>query len=138
MHDFAAERGEKPFICIVLRYGARKIDRLALNVAQLAFRDPRADRSCDCDAHARIIHGMPCDHSDPPEVMERAEVWLRERGIPPEKWSGKRFRHAENTPNAKGWKSVVIEIERRDGEWIVTGIDRRPDPVTELGLSLAS
>jgi hypothetical protein len=138
MHDFAAMRGEKPFICIVLGCSARKIDRLPLDVTQLAFRDPRADRSCDCDAHARIIHGMKCDHSDPPEVMERAEAWLRERGIPPEKWSGKRFRHAENTPNAKGWKSVVIEIERRDGEWIVTGIDRRPDPVTELGLSIAS
>jgi hypothetical protein len=81
---------------------------------------------------------MPCDHSDPPVVMERAEEWLRERRIPPEKWGGMRFRHAENTPDAKGWKSVVIEIERRDGQWIVTDIDRRPDPVTELGLSLAS
>jgi hypothetical protein len=81
---------------------------------------------------------MQCDHSDPPVVMERAEAWLRERQIPPDKWSGLRFRHAENTPNAKGWKSVVIEIERRDGEWIVTDIDRRSDPVTELGLSIAS
>jgi hypothetical protein len=49
-----------------------------------------------------------------------------------------RIRHAENTPNAKGWKSVVIEIERRDGQWIVTDIDRRPEPVSELGLSIAS
>jgi hypothetical protein len=81
---------------------------------------------------------MPCDHSDPPVVMERAEAWLRERGIPPEKWSGLRIRLAENTPNAKGWKSVVTEIERRDAEWIVTDIDRRPDPVTAPGLSIAS
>lgn len=70
--------------------------------------------------------------------MQRAEEWLRERGIPPEKWSGLRIRHSENTPNAAGWKSVVIEIERRNGEWIVTNIDRRPDPVRELGLSFAS
>ena len=70
--------------------------------------------------------------------MERAEAWLRERGIPPEKWSGMRFRHIENTPNAKGWKSVMIEIERRDGQWIVTSIDRRPDAASELGLSVAS
>ncbi|MDQ6799931.1 MAG: hypothetical protein M3041_03755 [Acidobacteriota bacterium] len=81
---------------------------------------------------------MPCDHSDPPVVMERAEEWLRGRGVPPEEWRGLRIRHAENTPNAKGWKSVVIEIERRDGQWIVTDIDRRPDPVAELGLSIAS
>jgi hypothetical protein len=70
--------------------------------------------------------------------MERAEAWLRSREIPPEKWSGLRIRHAENTPNAKGWKSVVIEIERRNGQWIVTDIDRRQDPVSEPGLSVAS
>ncbi len=70
--------------------------------------------------------------------MERAEAWLRERGIPPEKWSGLRIRYGENTPNAKGWKSVVIEIERRDGGWIVTSIDRRPEVLTDLGLSIAS
>ena len=70
--------------------------------------------------------------------MERAEEWLRGRGVPPEKWSGLRIRHAENTPNAKGWKSVVIEIERRNDQWIVTDIDRRPDPVIDLGLSIAS
>ena len=69
--------------------------------------------------------------------MERAEEWLRAKGIPPERWSGMRFRHAENTPNAKGWKSVVIEIERRDGNWVVTGIDRRPDTIAEPGLSVA-
>ena len=81
---------------------------------------------------------MACDHTDPPVVMQRAEAWLRDRGVPPEKWGGLRIRHSENTPNAKGWKSVVIEIERRDGQWVVTDIDRRPDPVTELGLSIAS
>lgn len=70
--------------------------------------------------------------------MERAEAWLRNRGISPENWSGLRIRHAENTPNAKGWKSVVIEIERRDGQWIVTDIDRRPELVSEVGLSIAS
>ncbi len=70
--------------------------------------------------------------------MQRAEAWLRDRGVPPEKWGGLRIRHSENTPNAKGWKSVVIEIERRDGQWIVTDIDRRPEVLTDLGLSLVS
>ena len=81
---------------------------------------------------------MPCDHTDPPVVFQRAEEWLRKRGVPESKWSGMRIRHAENTPNAKGWKSVVIEIERRDGEWIVTDIDRRPEVLTQTGLSTAS
>lgn len=80
---------------------------------------------------------MACDHSDPPVVMERAEEWLREKGIPEEQWRGMRIRHAENTPEAKGWKSVVIEIEHRDGSWIVTNIDRRPDPIEQPGLSVA-
>jgi hypothetical protein len=80
---------------------------------------------------------MPCEHTDPPEVMEKAEMWLRQRGIPPEKWGGMRIRHSENTPGSP-WKSVVIEIERRNGEWIVTDIDRRQETVSELGLSIAS
>ncbi len=70
--------------------------------------------------------------------MQRAEEWLRERGVPQDKWSGLRILHAENTPNAKAWKSVVIEIERRDGEWVVTDIDRRPEVLTDTGLSIAS
>ena len=81
---------------------------------------------------------MPCDHIDPPEVMERAEKWLHDKGIPREKWSGMRIRHAENTPDSQYWKSVVTEIEHRDGNWIVTGIDRRPDVLTDEGLSIAS
>jgi hypothetical protein len=80
---------------------------------------------------------MPCDHSDPPVVMERASEWLKAKGIPEEQWNGMRIRHAENTPDVKGWKSVVIEIEHRDGNWIVTGIDRRPDPIEQPGLSVA-
>ncbi len=68
--------------------------------------------------------------------MERAEVWLRERGVPESKWGGMRIRHSENTPGGP-WGSVVIEIERRDGDWIVTEIDRRSEPLTESGLSIA-
>jgi len=69
--------------------------------------------------------------------MERAEEWLSGRGIPREKWTGMRIRHAENTPEAKGWKSVVIEIENHDGNWVVINIDRRPNPISEPGLSVA-
>lgn len=68
--------------------------------------------------------------------MERAEAWLRERGVPETKWIGMRIRHSENTPGGQ-WASVVIEIERRDGKWIVTEIDRRFEPLSEPGLSIA-
>ena len=79
---------------------------------------------------------MPCDHTGPPEIMQQAETWLRDRGLPEEKWNGMKFRHAENTPGQR-WNSVVIEIERRGAEWIVTAIDRRADvvPPNAVGLS---
>jgi len=136
MHDGAAVRVQKPLVDVMLCSRARGIDRLARQKRQLALRDPGAQGACDRQPHARYYSRMACDHTDPPVVMQRAEAWLRERGVPPEKWGGLRIRHSENTPSAKGWKSVVIEIERRDGQWIVTDIDRRPEVLRDLGLSL--
>jgi hypothetical protein len=69
---------------------------------------------------------MPCSHTDPPDIMRKAEDWLRVRGIPEDRWSGMKIRHAENTPGQR-WSSVVIDIERRGAEWIVTQIDRRSE-----------
>ena len=55
--------------------------------------------------------------------MTLAEQWLRERGIPPERWAGAQVHHAENTPEGM-WGSVVMELERRGDDWIVTRLDR--------------
>ena len=80
---------------------------------------------------------MPCAHTDPPDVMTMAEGWLRERGVIPERWAGMKIRHGENTPGGP-WSSVVIEIERRGSQWIVTQIDRRREPLPQdsVGLSI--
>ena len=79
-----------------------------------------------------------CSHSNPPEIMAKAEEWLAGRGIGKESWAGLTVRHAENTPGAH-WESVIIEIQRRGSEWIVTRIDRRPEPLEEsAGLSIVS
>ena len=78
-----------------------------------------------------------CAHSDPPEVFERAEEWLRARGIPPEQWPGMRIRHGENTPGGR-WESVIIDIERRGDEWWVTNIDRRAEALPDDGLGLSA
>jgi len=80
---------------------------------------------------------MPCSHTGPPDIMQRAEEWLRGRGVPPEKWAGMKFRHGENTPGER-WKSVVIEIERRGSEWIVTQIDRRNDALAPDAVGLSA
>ena len=64
-----------------------------------------------------------------------AEKRLRDLGLTQERWRGARVRHAENTPDGM-WASVVIELERRGDEWIVTRLDRNREPVSEIGLNV--
>ena len=78
---------------------------------------------------------MPCDHLQPEDVIERAEAWLGEHGT--SDWRGVRVRHGENTPGGF-WASVVMELERRDDQWVVTRLDRsrQPLPDAECGLNV--
>ena len=78
---------------------------------------------------------MPCDHLQPQDLMTMAEEWLRERAVPGERWGGVRVRHGENTPQGM-WASVLMELERRDGEWIVTRLDRNREPLPESDCGL--
>jgi hypothetical protein len=78
---------------------------------------------------------MPCDHLGPPDIIAMAEDHLRKAGLPAERWPGTRVRHAENTPDGM-WASVVIEVERRGDEWIVTRLDRNREPTQDIGLSV--
>lgn len=75
---------------------------------------------------------MPCDHVGPTELIEMAENDLRERCVEPAK--GMRFRWSENPPDGM-WASIVIEIERRGEQWIVTRLDRNREalPQDETG-----
>ena len=76
---------------------------------------------------------MACDHKGGPELIEMAEADLRERGVTdPAAWDGKRYRWAENVTGGM-WASVVVEIERRGAQWIVTRLDRNQEPVAEVG-----
>ncbi len=63
-----------------------------------------------------------------------AERDLRERGIPESQWPGLRFRWSENLSESM-WASVILEIERRGEQWIVTRLDRRKEPVEETGFT---
>jgi hypothetical protein len=69
---------------------------------------------------------MPCDHIGPTELIEMAETHLVERGTSPA--NGMRFRWSENPPDGM-WASIVIEIERRGEQWIVTRLDRNREPL---------
>ena len=71
---------------------------------------------------------MPCDHIGGPELIEMAESALRKESVPPSEWAGLRFRWAENLTDSM-WASVVVEIERRGGQWLVTRLDRNREPL---------
>lgn len=73
---------------------------------------------------------MPCDHLQPNDVIEKAERWLAEHGVTRERWEGTTVRHGENTPGGM-WASVVIELQRRGEDWIVTRLDRNREPLEE-------
>ena len=83
---------------------------------------------------------MPCDHIGGPELIEMAEAHLRKQGVAEEQWPGLRFRWTENLEDSM-WASIVLEIERRGEQWIVTRLDRNRERLanTELGFrALAS
>ena len=75
---------------------------------------------------------MPCDHKGGPELIEMAEEHLRTANVPEEQWPGLKFRWAENLEDSM-WMSVVVEIERRGSQWIVTRLDRNREPLAETG-----
>lgn len=72
---------------------------------------------------------MPCEHTGPPELIEIAEAHLREKDIPLSEWDGLKFAWGENVDTM--WKSVWLEVERRDGDWVVTKIDRSEETLPE-------
>jgi len=78
---------------------------------------------------------MPCDHLGPPDIIDLAEQTLRARNIPENEWPGLRVHHGENLVDGM-WASVVIEIERRGRDWIVTKLDRNADPISESEVGL--
>lgn len=57
-----------------------------------------------------------------------AETHLRAGNVPSSAWPGLRFRWSENLTGSM-WASVVVEIERRGEQWIVTRLDRNREPL---------
>jgi len=75
---------------------------------------------------------MPCDHKGGPELIEMAEEFLRAGNVDAAQWPGLRFRWSENLEDSM-WASVIVEIERRGDQWIVTRLDRNKDAIAETG-----
>lgn len=75
---------------------------------------------------------MPCDHKGGPELIEMAEAHLRATNVPESEWPGLRFRWSENLTDSM-WASVIVEIERREEQWVVIRLDRGREGVGETG-----
>jgi hypothetical protein len=75
---------------------------------------------------------MPCDHKGAPELIGMAEALLRGCDVDASEWPGLKFRWSENLDGGM-WASVIVEIERRGDQWIVTRLDRNKDAVAEIG-----
>ncbi len=73
---------------------------------------------------------MPCEHVGPVELIAMAEEHLRAKGINEARWAGATFRWSENVVNGT-WASVILEVERRDEQWIVTRLERSAEPLAE-------
>lgn len=71
--------------------------------------------------------GMGCDHTGPEEVIAMVEAKLQSEGVPPRAWSDRRFGWGENVEGM--WRSVYIEVERREAGWVVVRLDRSNDPI---------
>jgi hypothetical protein len=71
---------------------------------------------------------MPCDHVGPAELIAMAEAHLATISTVPAE--GMRFRWSENPPDGM-WASIVVEIERRDEQWIVTRLDRNREKLAD-------
>lgn len=55
-----------------------------------------------------------------------AEEHLRRLRVAENAWPGRKFRYTENLADGM-WSSVVVEIERRGDQWVVTRLDRSRD-----------
>ena len=75
---------------------------------------------------------MPCEHVGGPELIEMAERYLNDAHIDTTQWPGRKFRWSENVEGGV-WASVIIEVERRDDDWIVTRIDRSAERIEDVG-----
>ena len=56
------------------------------------------------------------------------EQHLRANGVQPA--PGMRFRWVENLTDSM-WAAVIVEIERRGEQWIVTRLDRLREPIDD-------
>jgi hypothetical protein len=69
-----------------------------------------------------------CRHFQPSDLVDLAEKQLRGAGIPESDWEGKRF-HWGGDIDSPPFRSLVLCCVRRNGNWVMTRLDRRKEPI---------
>lgn len=79
-----------------------------------------------------------CDHFQPADFVDLAEKHLRENQVSPETWEGMRFAWGGQLTESPKFKSLSMELIRRDGQWVLCAINRNLDPLPpdQLGLRI--
>ncbi len=70
-----------------------------------------------------------CEHFQPADLIEMAARFLTEQGVPQEDWEGRRFEWA-GPIDSPPFTGLVLGCKRKEGQWVVTKIDRRKNGVT--------
>lgn len=64
-----------------------------------------------------------CDHFQPSDLAALAEGHLKGKSLAPERWEGSRFGYGAGGGSGP-FKAVYMEVERRNGGWVVVKLDR--------------
>jgi hypothetical protein len=76
-----------------------------------------------------------CTHFQPADLAAAAQAALESSGIPESDWENQRYGWGSNEPTAH-FRAVYMESTRRNGQWILTKLDRRKEPLEESFLGL--
>jgi hypothetical protein len=70
-----------------------------------------------------------CLHFQPADLIDLAESHLREAGVPEPEWEGRRF-HWAGPIDSPPFTGLVLQCNRKEGQWVLTKLDRRKNGVT--------
>lgn len=71
-----------------------------------------------------------CTHFQPADLVALVEEHLRAHGVPETEWDGRRFEWG-GVIDSPPFTGLVMGCKRKDGQWVITKLDRRKDGVKD-------
>ena len=69
-----------------------------------------------------------CVHFQPADLVALSEEHLRAAGVPEAAWEGRRFEWG-GVIDSPPFNGLVLGCKRKEGQWVITRLDRRKDGV---------